>query len=271
MRAHQFITEIGNLATGEIKKYQSRVAAFLHKVQAGSPFVTQDGRDFVIDKKQLPALKKFLLDPNSKGQLLVRSVDGETLSTSKLVKTTEFGGQSSPTQAQGQNVDVSQTAGKEGLPVKPPQVFNTGDIKDVNLASAKELQQAGAFKVKELYNRIVSSEHLNALGTYGQAIISCAKQINSGRDPKVPDGLNSAQMRALVDYAGEYLGILAMYKGTADFPKREAFLKFIGKYDNIESDTILDSEQIEECIGFTMMFISFFFLVCEHFFCKYQV
>ena len=112
MRAHHFITEIGNLATGEIKKYQSRVAAFIHKVQAGSPFVTQDGRDFVIDKKQLPQLKKFLLDPASKGQLLVRSIDGETISTSKLVKTTEFGGQSSPTQAQGQNVDVSNTAGK---------------------------------------------------------------------------------------------------------------------------------------------------------------
>lgn len=228
MRAHQFITEIGNLATGEIKKYQSRVAAFIHKVQAGSPFVTQDGRDFVIDKKQLPQLKKFLLDPNSKGQLLVTSVDGETISTSKLVKTTEFGGQSAPTVAQGQNVDVSATAGKEGLPVKPPQVFNTSDVKDVNLASAKELQQAGAFRVKDLYNKIVKSEQLNALGTYGQAIISCAQQINKGQDPKVPEGLTSPQMRALIDYAGEYLGILAMYKGTADFPKRDQFLKFIG-------------------------------------------
>ena len=106
MRANQFITEIGNLATGEIKKYQSRVAAFLNKVQAGTPFVTQDGRDFVIDPKQLPKLKKFLLDPNSKGQLLVTSVEGETISTSKLVKTSEFGGQSAPTVAQGQNVDV---------------------------------------------------------------------------------------------------------------------------------------------------------------------
>jgi hypothetical protein len=228
MRAHQFITEIGNLATGEIKKYQSRIAAFIHKVQAGSPFVTQDGRDFIIDKKQLPQLKKFLLDPTSKGQLLVRSVDGETISTSKLVKTTEFGGQSSPVQAQGQNVDVSQTAGKEGLPIKPPQVFKTTDIKDINFATAKDLQRAGAFKVKDLYNKIATSEQLNALGTYGQAIISCAKQINSGKDPKVPEGLSSPQMRALVDYAGEYLGILAMYKGTADFPKREAFLKFIG-------------------------------------------
>jgi hypothetical protein len=229
MRANEFLIEAGNLATGEIKKYQSRIAAFIHKVQAGSPFVTTDGRDFVVDRKQLPELKKFLLDPDTKGQLLVRSADGkELISTSKLVKTGEFGGQSSPTQSQGQNVDVSQTAGKEGLPVKPPQVFQTTDIKDINLATAKDLQRAGAFKVKELYNKITASEQLNALGTYGQAIISCAKQINSGKDPKVPEGLTSPQMRALVDYAGEYLGILAMYKGTADFPKRNAFLKFIG-------------------------------------------
>ena len=229
MRAHQFITEIGNLSTGEITKYRNRIFAFLNHINNGNPFVTVDGRNFVIDKKQLPQIKKFLETPGAKGQLLVRSADGkETISTSKLVKTPEFGGQSAPTVAQGQNVDVSQTAGKEGLPVKPPQVFNTGDVKDVNLASAKELQQAGAFKVKELYNKIVNSDQLNSLGTYGQAIISCAQQINKGSDPKLPEGLSSPQMRALVDYAGEYLGILAMYKGTADFPKREAFLKFIG-------------------------------------------
>jgi len=229
MRAHQFITEIGNLSTGEIIKYRSRISAFIDKVNAGSPFVTVDGRDFIVDKNQLPEIVKFLQTPNIKGQLLVRSADGkETISTGKFVKTPEFGGQSAPTVAQGQNVDVSATAGKEGLPVKPPQVFNTGDIKDINLASAKELQQAGAFKVKELYKRIASSEQLNALGTYGQAIISCAEQINQGHDPKLPEGLTSPQLRALIDYAGEYLGILAMYKGTADFPKREAFLKFIG-------------------------------------------
>lgn len=229
MRAHQFITEIGNLSTGEITKYRNRIFAFINKINAGQPFVTVDGRDFVVDKKQLPEIMKFLHTPNVKGQLLVRSADGkETISTSKLVKTPEFGGQSAPTVAQGQNVDVSQTAGKEGLPVKPPQVFKTTDVKDVNLASAKELQQAGAFRVKDLYKKITTSEQLNTLGTYGQAIISCAQQINKGQDPKVPEGLNSAQMRALVDYAGEYLGILAMYKGTADFPKREQFLKFIG-------------------------------------------
>lgn len=229
MRARQFITEIGNLSTGEITKYQNRIQKFINKVNSGEPFVTVDGRDFIVDKAQLPEIQDFLMKPGAKGQLLVRSADGrETLSTSKLVKTPEFGGQSAPTVAQGQNVDVSQTAGKEGLPVKPPQVFNTGDIKDVNLASARELQQAGAFPVKELYSKIIHSEQLNALGTYGQAIISCAEQINKGHDPKVPEGLTSPQMRALVDYAGEYLGILAMYKGTADFPKREAFLKFIG-------------------------------------------
>jgi hypothetical protein len=253
MRAHDFIIEAGNLSTSELVKYQSRIAAFIHKIQAKSPFTTVDGRRFIADPKQLPELKKFLLNPNAKGSISLRSLDGkETISTSKLVKTSEFGGQSVASTGSGPT-DAS-LAGKEQLPVKPPQVFKTTDIADVNLATAKDLQRAGAFKVKDLYSKITNSQQLNALGTYGQAIISCAQQINKGNDPKLPEGLTNAQLKALIDYAGEYLGILAMYKGTADFPKRESFLKFIGRdlgtsmlYFPVKSNTPLaDSFAIQD-------------------------
>ena len=252
MRAHDFITEAGNLSTSELIKYQSRIAAFIHKIQAKSPFTTVDGRQFVADPKQLPELKKFLLNPNAKGTISLRSLDGqEIISTSKLVKTTEFGGQSVPSTGNGPT-DAS-LAGKEQLPVKPPQVFQTTDV-DVNLATAKDLQRAGAFRVKDLYSKIINSQQLNALGTYGEAIISCAQQINKGKDPVLPQGLTNAQLKALIDYAGEYLGILAMYKGTADFPKRESFLKFIGRdlgtsmlYFPVKSNTPLaDSFAIQD-------------------------
>lgn len=252
MRAHDFITEAGNLSTSELIKYQSRIAVFIHKIQAKSPFTTVDGRQFIADPKQLPEIKKFLSDPNAKGSILLRSLDGkETISTSKLVKTTEFGGQSVAATDQGPT-DAS-LAGKEQLPVKPPQVFQTTDV-DVNLATAKDLQKAGAFRVKDLYSKIINSQQLNALGTYGQAIISCAQQINKGNDPQLPQGLTNAQLKALIDYAGEYLGILAMYKGTADFPKRESFLKFIGRdlgtsmlYFPVKSNTPLaDSFAIQD-------------------------
>lgn len=252
MRAHDFITEAGNLSTSELVKYQSRVAAFLQKVQTKSPFTTVDGRQFIADPKQLPELKKFLSNPNAKGTISLRSLDGqETISTSKLVKTTEFGGQSVATSGEGPT--DATLAGKEQLPVKPPQVFQTTDV-DVNLATAKDLQRAGAFKVKDLYSKIINSQQLNTLGNYGQAIISCAQQINKGKDPQLPQGLTNAQLKALIDYAGEYLGILAMYKGTADFPKREAFLKFIGRdlgtsmlYFPVKSNTPLaDSFAIQD-------------------------
>jgi hypothetical protein len=252
MRAHQFITEAGNLSTSELVKYQSRIAAFIHKIQGKSPFTTVDGRLFTADPKQIPELKKFLLNPNAKGAIILRSLDGkETISTSKLVKTNEFGGQSVAATVKGQTDAAS--AGKEQLPVKPPQVFKTTDV-DVNLATAKDLQRAGAFRVKDLYSKIVNSQQLNALGAYGQAIISCAQQINKGKDPVLPQGLTNAQLKALIDYAGEYLGILAMYKGTADFPKRESFLKFIGRdlgtsmlYFPVKSNTPLaDSFAIQD-------------------------
>jgi hypothetical protein len=227
MRAKDFIIEAGNLATGEIKKYNSRIQTFLNKIKNKSPFETQDGKQFIADPTQYDEIAQFLSNPNAKGAIKLRSLDGtSTISTSGLVKTAEFGGQSVG-QSADKPTDVSQ-AGKEGLPIKPPQVFNTTDIKDINLANAKDLQQAGAFRVNELYSKIANSQQLQSLGEYGQAIIDCAKQIESGRDPQVPAGLSSPQMRALVDYAGEYLGILAMYKGTAEFPKRDAFLKFIG-------------------------------------------
>lgn len=227
MRAKDFITEAGNLATGEIKKYNSRIQTFLNKVKNKSPFETLTGEQFVADPTQYNELSQFLSNPNVKGTIKLRSIDGQTvISTSQLVKTTEFGGQSVG-QSADKPTDIGQ-AGKEGLPIKPPQVFNTTDIKDINLADAKDLQQAGAFRINELYNRIANSQQLQSLGEYGRAIIECAKQIESGVNPQVPAGLNSAQTRALVDYAGEYLGILAMYKGTAEFPKRDAFIKFLG-------------------------------------------
>jgi len=252
MRAHDFITEAGNLSTSELVKYQHRIAAFIHKIQAKSPFTTVDGHRFIADPKQLPEIKKFLSNPNAKGSIILRSADGkETISTSKLVKTNEFGGQSVAAPDKGKADAAS--AGKEQLPVKPPQVFKTTDV-DVNLATAKDLQRAGAFRVKDLYSKIINSEQLKALSAYGQAIISCAQQINKGKDPVLPQGLTTPQLKALIDYAGEYLGILAMYKGTADFPKRESFLKFIGRdlgtsmlYFPVKSNTPLaDSFAIQD-------------------------
>lgn len=250
MRAHQFIQEASNLATSELVKYQHRIATFVNKIQTKSPFTTVDGRQFVADPKQAAEIKKFLSNPNAKGSIILRSLDGkETLSSSKLAKTGEFSGQSVSAADKG---DITQ-AGKEQLPVKPPQVFKTTDV-DVNLATAKDLQRAGAFRVKDLYSKIINSEQLKSLGAYGQAIISCAQQINKGSDPVLPQGLTTPQLKALIDYAGEYLGILAMYKGTADFPKREAFLKFIGRdlgtsmlYFPVKSNTPLaDSFAIQD-------------------------
>ncbi len=253
MRANEFLKEAGNLATGEIKKYNSRIQTFLNKIKTKSPFETMDGKEFVADPAQYNEIEQFLSNPNAKGTIKLRSLDGSTaISTSQLVKTAEFGGQSVG-QSADKPTDISQ-AGKEGLPIKPPQVFKTTDVPDVNLASAKELQQAGAFRVNELYKRIATSPQLSALGEYGKAIIDCAKQIESGRDPQVPPGLNSPQLRALVDYAGEYLGILAMYKGTANFPKRDAFIKFLGNdfgtsmlyFPNSGNNPLADSFAIQD-------------------------
>jgi hypothetical protein len=152
MRAYQFIKE-SNLATGEIVKYKDRVAKFLAKVKNKSPFEVDDGSKFIVDPKQYNELATFLNNPNAKGGIKLRSIDGKTtIPSGRLVKTSEFNGQSV---AKTAAMDNSAEAGKEQLKVKPPQVFKTTDIADVNLATAKDLQRAGAFKVKDLYSKIV--------------------------------------------------------------------------------------------------------------------
>lgn len=226
MRAREFLSEASNLGVGELRAIrggQPRYLKFLEKVKAGSPFTTKDGEPFIVDPKQYKDLQAFFADPTNSGALILKSKDGQLIRASDLRKTTEFGG----TQP---SFDQTEPKGKEALPAKPSQVFQTTDVGPLDVDAAKAAKQvldAGAFYASNLYDKIVKSATLKGAGDFGKVVIDLAKQINQGTLP-VLEGVDPNYVAAIRDYAGEYLGVLATIKGLAEFPRQEQFYEFLG-------------------------------------------
>jgi len=226
MRAKEFLIEANNLGVGELRAVrggQPRYLKFLSKVKNGTPFTTKDGEPFTVDPKQYRELSSFFADPANSGSLTLRSTDGKTIKAADLRKTPEFGGQQPA-------FDQTEPAGKEALPAKPSQVFQTKDIEKLNpkhAAAVKQMLDAGAFYANELYDKIVASPVLQNAGDFGKTVIDLANQINQGTMPNLV-GVDSTYASAIRDYSGEFLGVLATLKGLANFPNQKQFFEFLG-------------------------------------------
>jgi hypothetical protein len=226
MRAKEFLIEANNLGVSELRAVrngQPRYLKFLDKVKKQSPFTDKDGNPFIVDPKQYRELVNFFDDPNNQRSLILRGRDGGSLRATDLRKTQEFGGQQTA-------FDQTEPAGKEALPAKPSQVFQTKDIENLNTNAAKAVKQmidAGAFYAGQLYEKITSSPVLQSAGDFGKAVINLASEINKGSMPSIK-GINPAYSSALRDYSGEYLGVLAMTKNLANFPNQNQFYEFLG-------------------------------------------
>lgn len=227
MRAKDFLFEANNLATSElmaIRGGQPRYLTFLKKVKDGTPFTTKDGNPFVVDPSQYKEIEAFFKDPSARGTLRLREKGtGAEIKNSELRKTAEFGGQQL-------SFDQTEPKGKEAYPAKPSQVFQTQKIEKLNPNTAKAVKQmldAGAFYAGELYDKIVGSSVLQGAGDFGQTVINLASQLNDGQLPSLKD-VNPEYAAAIRDYAGEYLGVLAMMKGLAEFENQDKFFEFLG-------------------------------------------
>lgn len=227
MRAKDFLNEANNLVTGEltaVRNGKPRYLIFLAKVKAESPFTTTNGDPFVVDPIQYTELANFFKDPNAKGSLPLREKGtGNEISSSKLRKTAEFGGQQL-------SFDQTEPKGKEAYPAKPSQVFQTQNVDKIDTDAAKAVAQvlnAGAFYASDLYDKISTSPILQGAGDFGQTVIGLADQLNNGQLPSLK-GVNPDYAATIRDYAGEYLGVLATMMGLADFPSQDKFYEFLG-------------------------------------------
>jgi len=98
---------------------------------------------------------------------------------------------------------------KESYPIKPSQIFADEE-----------------FSAADVFDEVIQNPTLQET-KIGQYIIELAKQIQAGQVPKFKDIPKEFQA-AIRDYAGEYLGVLALIKGVANFPTRDQWYKHLG-------------------------------------------
>lgn len=266
MRAHQFLTE-GTLTPGELFKRQYlnwRPQNFLKKLEAGTPFIDKQGNQYYPAdgefERLAPQVNQTLAaledDPMAKLPSIVLNFksmtngDGEesgagSIAVSKLEKAdlqTIRGQVSGDVNVQPLGIGIAaDPINKPGTKPKDKIVLTT----DEEIKRALDKHQE--IKAGDLYNVIMSNKVLDEAGDLGKAVKEAATEMNNKQIPNIKQYDEKIQNRVAID-AGEYLGVLAMAKDVANFPKRDAFLRFL-KSPNFDSLSVIFPGEQNSPIG----------------------
>ena len=197
------------LSPGEITKYPERFDAFIAHIQNNRPFYTEkEGTEVVLAPAEADRFLKMKAAGEFQGSVKAVDTDGNQWPLSNFRKTAEFGGSSAKPGAPA----PGQTS-KEGVLVKPAQIGITD-----------QAIPADAFGAAIVNNPVLQSTE------YGQAVIVMAQNIMAGNPAVMPDEIrkNDKLKKAIVDYAGEYLGVLALVYNQSKFSSRDQFLAWLG-------------------------------------------
>lgn len=247
MRAKDFLIE-GTLTPQEIfgKHLNWRPAALLAKLQASTPFVDSLGPNA---NQYIPAPGEYerlqplidaamqarLADPNAK-------VPSLTLKYSNVIAPNAD--PDAPEQAgeipfsRLEKYDLQTAKGRAtsdvnvqplGIGIAAPKVSKDTPL-DVEIKTA--LDSNSAIVGGDLYQVIADNPVLDQAGDLGAAIKKAASEITEGIFPDLRAYDDKMQKSIAID-AGEYLGILMMVHGLADWhsEKYDAFLKYLGTGD----------------------------------------
>ena len=223
MRATEFLIEKA-LKPADFYK-QDRIDTFYEKYSKRLPFTLAGGGQAIL--KRSPEILQAIgeLDEYTYKQFPkdFKTADGRPIRLDQLEKTAEFGGQSA----------TSSEVNKETLPVKPSQIGITGTEQKFDPDAVNALETAlatGAFSAGELAGKIQNNKILKNAGSVGKAVINMSLQISNDEVPNMPtkNELPVVALKAIRDYAGEYLGIQQLVEGTANFPNNGAFFQFMG-------------------------------------------
>ena len=191
-----------------------RFETFIKKIKKGEPFTKIDGKKVKIDPSEADRFLALYNNPGGSmftGQLNIRTSDGKDIPLGQLAKTSEFGGQL--TVAGGEQ--DKEPAGKAGYKLNPAQI----KITDQDIPA------------EDLGELIVNNPVLQSTD-YGQVVIQLAYQIMAGDTATLPPeyrGKDTETLRtAIIDNAGEYLGVLALIYGQSKFSKRKQFEEWLG-------------------------------------------
>ena len=130
--------------------------------------------------------------------------------------------------------------------IKANQIFKSPQI--INIAAGRDPDEITSTSQKETHivkpSQIFKDEKFNATQVFaevinnsilkeseiGMTIIRMAAEIQNGDLPQFKN-LKPEFKPAVRDYAGEYLGVLALIKGIANFPTRDEWFKHLGVTD----------------------------------------
>ena len=184
----------------ELKK-RKNFELFLDKILSGSPFINNaTGEEVTIDPSEASRIKQLFDAGQFKGNnFMVMTTDGESIILGSLRKTTEFGGST-----------------KENLLLKPSLI----KITDQDIPAGQLFQVIDE-------NPVLSST------LYGQEVQRLAASIEMGErnfmlSPEYRKKDKESERKAIVDYAGEYLGVLALVNDRSRFPRKEKFKEWLG-------------------------------------------
>lgn len=239
MRAHEFLFETA-LSRGDFgpqDRKQNRIDAFIQMYQKGMPFYLTGGGGQVVlkrDQATLALLKSLSTYDYKEFPNAFLTKDGRTVSLTQLEKTKEFGGVSA----------VDNPEGKESLPIKPSQIgiSATATKFDPNSPDALKIALAtGAFRAGDLGGKIQSDNVLKGAGPTGLAVINMSAQISANQVPDMPKKtqLPTTALKAIRDYAGEYLGVQQLVQGIANFPNIDDFFEFMSADQQSLGDLML--------------------------------
>ncbi len=206
------------LSPGVLLKRPGRFDAFIKYIAAGNEFKTTDGHLVRLDPSEAERLLALHNAPGGtqfKGALKVKLEGGEKeIPLSTLLKTAEFGGQKEGS-ATADTETGEEEKGKAGYK------FNPANIKITDREIAAD----------DFGDMIVRNDKLNSTPE-GKVVVLLAQEIMAGEGAVLPEELRDKSHEklrsALVDDAGEYLGVLALLYNQSEFPKRKQFEEWLG-------------------------------------------
>jgi hypothetical protein len=173
-------------------------------IRDGIPFYTVEKEPVIADPDEADRFEQMFNSGAFKGSIKLRLENGEEMPLNKLLKTSDLGGQAS-------KGEEGEETGKEAALLKPSQIGITD--KDI--------------PADQLGDEIINNEVLQSTD-YGRVVIEMAQTIMSGKNPVIPKEIPTKIRTSIVDYAGEYLGVLALVRGTSRFPRRKGFEEWLG-------------------------------------------
>jgi len=213
----QVLTEAPNLAPSEFTNRPGRFEKFIEKIQNQQPFLTVKGELVVIDPSMAQLFLSLAQEKKFVGSLSAKLLPGQSqdsIPLSQLAKTTDLGG-ATPMPSKDGQPGAATADTKEGLIIKPSQI----DICDREIPA------------ENLYEIIAGNPALSATD-YGKVVQNLANYIVSGEYVVLPDEYNQKSKekvrKAIVDYAGEYLGVLALVYGRSAFSNKDQFIEWLG-------------------------------------------